>query len=58
MDYFASKLWVEENPLFYCLFTVKGKGVPFMEGTSRWHGKYPDYREYKKAVEEIRGNIS
>jgi len=38
--------------------TVKGKGVSFMEGTSKWHGKYPDDREYKEAVKEIRGNYS
>ena len=33
--------------------TVKGKGVSFMENEPRWHDKYPDDEEYKKALEEL-----
>ena len=34
--------------------TVKGKGVSFMENELRWHDKYPDEEEYKKASAELR----
>jgi transketolase len=33
--------------------TIKGKGVSFMEGDPRWHDKYPDEEEYKKALAEL-----
>lgn len=33
--------------------TVKGKGVSFMEGQPRWHGKVPNCQEYELAVEEL-----
>jgi len=34
--------------------TVKGKGVSFMENEIRWHDKYPNEDEYKKALEELK----
>lgn len=34
--------------------TVKGKGVSFMENELRWHDKYPDEQEYKKALAELK----
>ncbi|OHB15842.1 MAG: transketolase [Candidatus Zambryskibacteria bacterium RIFOXYC1_FULL_39_10] len=34
--------------------TVSGKGVSFMEGDYRWHGKPPSKEEGEKALEEIR----
>ena len=34
--------------------TVKGKGVSFMENELRWHDKYPDEEEYKKALAELK----
>lgn len=30
--------------------TVKGKGVPFMEGNAAWHGKIPNEEEYRAAT--------
>jgi len=33
--------------------TVKGKGVSFMEGDSRWHDKCPDEQEYQLALSEL-----
>ena len=33
--------------------TIKGKGVSFMENELRWHDKYPDDEEYKKALAEL-----
>ncbi|MDW7657416.1 MAG: transketolase [Bacillota bacterium] len=38
--------------------TVKGKGVSFMEGKSEWHGKTIDSDDYRKAVNEIRGELA
>jgi len=35
--------------------TVKGKGVSFMENELRWHDKCPNDEEYKKALEELKG---
>lgn len=34
--------------------TVKGKGVSFMENELRWHDKYPDEEEYKRALAELK----
>ncbi|MBE6913944.1 MAG: transketolase [Ruminococcaceae bacterium] len=36
--------------------TVKGKGVSFMEGQSKWHGSAIDAESYAKAMEELGGN--
>ena len=33
--------------------TLKGKGVPFMELKSAWHGKAPNKEEAEKALKEI-----
>lgn len=33
--------------------TAKGKGISFMEGTSKWHGKAPNKDELKTALEEL-----
>jgi len=38
--------------------TVKGKGVSFMEGTCKWHGRCPNENEYAAAAKEIRGDLS
>ena len=34
--------------------TVKGKGVSFMENTSKWHGRAPNKDEYDKALLELK----
>ncbi len=34
--------------------TIKGKGVSFMENELRWHDKYPNEEEYKKALGELK----
>lgn len=33
--------------------TVKGKGVPFMEGDCEWHGRAPDSNELQKALKGL-----
>lgn len=35
--------------------TIKGKGVSFMEDQAGWHGKAPDMKQAKEAVEELGG---
>ena len=34
-------------------FTLKGKGVSFMENNAGFHGAAPNDEEYKKAMEEL-----
>ena len=43
----------EKGPVMIIAHTVKGKGVSFMEGDFRWHGKAPDDREYADALKEL-----
>ena len=35
--------------------TIKGKGVSFMEGTNKFHGKAITDEEYELAMRELRG---
>ena len=30
--------------------TIKGKGVPFIEGHGKWHHRIPNQEEYKKIM--------
>ena len=43
----------EEGPVMIVADTVKGKGVSFMEGQYKWHGKAPDREEYEAALSEL-----
>lgn len=36
--------------------TISGKGVSFMEGDYRWHGKTPNEKEYIQAMRELSDN--
>lgn len=36
---------------------IKGKGVSFMEGQSKWHGSAIDPESYAKAMAELGGNV-
>ena len=38
--------------------TVKGKGVPFMEGDAGWHGKAPNAEQHEKAHAEFEAKIA
>ena len=44
---------VKEKPTFILANTVKGKGVSFMEGNNKWHGKAPDDEQLQQALSEI-----
>ncbi|RCX16109.1 transketolase [Anaerobacterium chartisolvens] len=43
----------EGKPTIIIANTVKGKGISFMEGKSKWHGKTPNDEEFKIAFEEL-----
>ncbi len=38
--------------------TIKGKGIPFMEGKSQWHGKTPNDEEFELAFKELENGRS
>ena len=42
------------SPTMIIAYTVKGKGVSFMENVCEWHGKAPGEEEADKALNEIR----
>lgn len=41
------------KPYVIIAHTVKGKGVSFMEGQSKWHGKAPKHEELQKALKQL-----
>lgn len=54
----ANKLLKENSkPVAIIANTVKGKGVPFMENTSAWHGKVPNEEQFKEAILALGGEI-
>ena len=44
---------IEPKPVMIMLKTVMGKGVDFMEGTCKWHGKAPKPEECETALKQI-----
>ncbi len=42
------------SPRLIVAYTVKGKGVSFMEGKPEWHAKWLDGEEEKQAFEELK----
>jgi transketolase len=44
---------VAEKPTVIIANTVKGKGVSFMEGQYKWHGKAPDEKQLAEALKEL-----
>jgi transketolase len=44
---------VKGKPTFILANTIKGKGVSFMEGNNKWHGKAPDDQQLQQALSEI-----
>jgi transketolase len=44
---------VKGRPTFIIARTIKGKGVPFMEGQAKWHGKAPNKEQLKEALSEL-----
>jgi len=44
---------VENKPTFIIAHTTKGKGVSFMEGQAKWHGKAPNKEQLQMALGEL-----
>lgn len=42
------------KPAAIIAHTIKGKGVSFMEGQAKWHGKAPDREQADQALKELR----
>lgn len=53
LDTFLSLPFEAGKPSCIIADTVKGKGVSFMENEIRWHDKFPDEEEYKRALAEL-----
>lgn len=45
---------VQDKPSVIIAHTVKGRGVSFMEGSSKWHGKAPNTEQLAKALEQLK----
>ncbi len=44
---------VKEKPTIIIAHTIKGKGVSFMEGQAKWHGKAPNKEQLQQALQEL-----
>jgi transketolase len=53
LDAFDEAERTKGKPTVVIAHTVKGKGVSFMENSTKWHGKTPNPEEAGKAIEEI-----
>lgn len=45
---------LSDRPYVIVANTIKGKGVSFMENQASWHGKSPNEKEYKLALEDLK----
>ncbi len=43
----------DDSPTYRIEYTVKGQGIPFMEGDTMWHGKAPQGEEAERARREL-----
>ncbi|MFC2091510.1 transketolase [Elusimicrobiota bacterium] len=55
-DAFDEYSSINDKPVFIIANTVKGKGVSFMEGQNKWHGKAPDDKQLQEALTELGGD--
>jgi transketolase len=53
IDAVAEAQAVAGRPSVIIAHTIPGRGVSFMEGDYRWHGRVPSHAEAKKALEEL-----
>lgn len=44
---------VKDKPFMIIAHTIKGKGISFMEGEQKWHGKAPNDEELAAALAEL-----
>ena len=45
---------IKGKPTFIIANTIKGKGISFMEGQSKWNGKAPNDEQLKEALKELK----
>ena len=48
---------IKGKPTMILAHTIKGKGVSFMEGGNKWHGKAIDQESYRQAMRELGGAV-
>jgi transketolase len=53
LDALDTALQIHSQPVIILAHTTKGKGVSFMENSSRWHGAVPSEDEYRLAMKEL-----
>ena len=46
---------VKGKPYVIIAHTIKGKGISFMEGNAKWHGKAPNAEQLAEALKELEG---
>lgn len=51
---FNSAKHQKDMPSVIIAYTIKGKGVSFMEGKAEWHGKAPNQEQYEEAINELK----
>lgn len=44
---------IKDKPFAIIAHTIKGKGISFMEGSAKWHGKAPNADQLKEALAEL-----
>jgi transketolase len=55
LDALDTALEIHSQPVVILAHTTKGKGVSFMENTSKWHGAVPTEPQYWAARQELEG---
>ncbi|MBN1626748.1 MAG: transketolase [Deltaproteobacteria bacterium] len=48
----------QEGPVCIIAYTIKGKGVSFMEDDYYWHGKAPNQEQFEQAMKELQGGAA
>ena len=56
-DAYYKALTIKNKPTIIIAHTIPGKGVMFMEGKSEWHGRVPDDKEVKEAINNLKFTI-
>lgn len=49
---------LKDRPSIIIANTIKGKGVSFMENSTKWHHRVPSEEEYLKAVKELEAELT
>ena len=44
---------IKNKPTILMAYTIKGKGVSFMENVADWHHRIPTYEQLQQAIEEL-----